>query len=138
MAITTPPRVVRLQRFGVRLQPTRIVLTFDEPMNPYFAQLTGNYVFRPVIRGRVQTKPRQAIRVASAVYNSVAQTVTLTAAKRLNLNQVYQLTVNGSAPQALTNLSGVLLDGKGKGIAGTNLVLSFAGKASQKGIPGPG
>jgi hypothetical protein len=35
-------------------------------------------------------------------------------------------------------VSGVLLDGKGKGVAGSNLVMSFSGKASLKGIPGPG
>ena len=137
VTIVTPPKVLRLQRFGVRAQPTRIVLTFDEPMNPSLAQLTSNYVFRPVIRGRVQTRPRQAIKVASAVYDPVTQTVTLRTAKRLNLQQVYQITVNGSAPQGLTNLSGVLLDGKGNGLAGSNLVMSFAGKASLKGIPGP-
>jgi len=131
----TPPRVLRLQRFGVRLQPTRIVLTFNEPMNPYLAQLTSNYVFRPVIRGRVQTRPRQAIRVASAVYDSVTQTVTLRTAKRLSLSQIYQITVNGTAPLGLTNLSGILLDGKGNGLAGSNLVLSFTGKASLKGLP---
>jgi hypothetical protein len=135
--IVTPPRVLRLQRFGVRTQPTRIVLTFDEPMNPYLAQLTSNYVFRPVIRGRVQSKPRQAIRVASAVYDPVSQTVTLRTAKRLNLSQVYQITVNGSAPQGLTNVSGILLDGKGNGLAGSNLVMSFTGGASLKGIRGP-
>jgi hypothetical protein len=137
ITIVTPPKVVRLQRFGVRLQPTRIVLTFDEPMNSDLAQLTSNYVFRPVVRGKVQTKPRLAIRAASAAYNPATQTVTLRTAKRLNLNQVYQITVNGAAPLGLTNLSGVLLDGKGEGIAGANLVMSFSGKASQRGIPGP-
>jgi autotransporter-associated beta strand protein len=129
-----PPKVLRLQRFGVRFQPTRIVLTFNEPLRPYLAQLTTNYVFRPVIRGRVQTKPRQAIKVASAVYDPVMQTVTLRTAKRLNVNQVYQLTVNGAAPFGLVNISGVLLDGRGNGQAGTNFVISFSGKASLKGI----
>ena len=108
-----PARVLRLQRFGVRAQPTRIVLTFDEPMNPNAADLKSNYVFRPVVRGRVQTRPRQAIRVASAVYDPATRTVTLRTAKRLNLRRVYQITVNGRAPQGLTNQSGSLLDGKG-------------------------
>jgi hypothetical protein len=133
--VTVPPaKVLHLQRFGIRAQPTRIVLSFDEPLNPFLADLKTNYVFRPVVRGRVLTRPRQAIRVASAVYNPATRTVTLTTAQRLNLSQVYQITVNGQAPSGLTNQFGTLLDGKGNGLPGSNFVLTFTGKSSLKGI----
>jgi hypothetical protein len=46
--------------------------------------------------------------------------------------------VNGMAPSGLTNVSGVLLDGQGDGQPGSRFVMSFAGRASLKGIPGPG
>ena len=129
-----PARVLRLQRFGVRAQPTKILLTFDEPLNPNAADLKSNYVFRPVVRGRVQNKPRQAIRVASAVYDPATRTVTLTTSQRLNINRVYQITVNGLAPQGLTNQFGSLLDGQRTGRPGSNFVMTFTGKASLKGI----
>ncbi len=136
VVIATPPTVVRLQRLkgGAR---TRFVLSFDEPMDPALVQLTSNYVFRRVFRGHVLTGPRSTFRVKSAVYNSATQTVRLTTARSLCLHMVYQLTVNGSAPSGLTNVSGVLLDGLGDGQPGTSYVVSFTGKASLKGIAGP-
>jgi hypothetical protein len=127
VAIVAPPRVVRLQRFGVRTQPTRIVLSFDEPMNRGLAELKTNYVFRPVVRGRVATGPHRAIRVTSAVYDPATHTVTLTTAQRLNIHQVFQITVTGIAPHGLTNQFGTLLDGKGNGLPGNNFVKNFTG-----------
>ena len=138
VAITTPPRVLRLQRFGRGIQPTRIVLSFDEPMNPTLAELTKNYAFRRVVRGRVLSRPQQVIRVRSAVYDAANETVTLTTAKRLNLHQIFQITASGIPPQGLENVSGVPLDGKGNGSPGSSFVLRFGGRASLKGIPGPG
>ncbi len=138
VVISTPPEVVRLQRIGGGARPTQIVLSFDEALDSGFADMTSNYVFRPVVRGRPLNKPRQMIRVKSAVYDPANHTVTLRTAKRLNLNQVYQITVNGMAPPGLRNVSGVLLDGQGNGQPGSNFATSFAGRKSLKGIPGPG
>jgi len=134
VVIATPPEVVRLQRFGVHYQPTRIVLSFDQPMSPALAEMTGNYVLRRVVRGRPLSNPRQAIRVTSAVYDPASQTVSLRTSIRLNLHYVYQITVNGVAPSGLTNISGVLLDGNGNGAPGSNFVKSFSGQSSLRGI----
>jgi len=129
VVIATPPKVLRLQRLRGRT-PTRIVLSFDQPMNPALAQVTSNYVFRRVVRGRALGGPRRAIRVTSAVYDPAKQTVTLTTARRLSLKQVYQITVNGGAPRGLTNVSGVPLDVKGNGLSGSVFIMSFTGWAS--------
>src|SRR5262249_47895534 len=105
VVIATPPKVLRLQRFGTRPRATRIVLSFDEPMDPARAELTSNYVFRRVVRGHPLNGPRQRIGVTSAVYDPVKHTVTLQPAKRLSLLQVYQIRVYGMAPSGLANIS---------------------------------
>jgi autotransporter-associated beta strand protein len=137
VVIATPPKVIHFQRISGHTQRPRFVLTFDEPMAPMLAQTPSNYVFRPVVRSRPLRAPRQAIRVRSAVYNLAQQTVTLITAKPIKLAKVYQLTVNGGAPNGLTNVSGVPLDGKGDGSPGSSFIVSFTGRASLKGIPGP-
>ncbi|MFI5460266.1 MAG: beta strand repeat-containing protein [Isosphaerales bacterium] len=129
VVIATPPKVLRLQRLRGRT-PTRIVLSFDQPMNAALAQLTSNYVFRRVVRGRALLGPRHAIRVKSAVYDPAKQTVTLTTARRLSLKLVYQISVNGGTPRGLTNVSGVPLDGNGNGLPGSSFIMSFTGRAS--------
>ena len=136
--IATPPEVVRLQRVGVKARLTRIVLSFNEPMDAALAEMTSNYIFPPVVRHRPVSNPPREIRVTSAVYDSSSQTVTLRTAKPLNLHRVYQITVNGMAPSGLANVSGVPLDGPGTGPSGSNFVMSFSGRASLRGIPGPG
>jgi autotransporter-associated beta strand protein len=138
VVIGTPPEVVSLQRVGVKPRLTRIVLSFNEPMDAALAELTSNYAFRPVVRGRAVTRARREIRVTSAVYDAASRTVTLRTAKPLGLHQVYQITANGLAPSGLANVSGVLLDGQGNGQPGSSFVLTFAGRASLRGVPGPG
>jgi large repetitive protein len=134
VVIPTPPKLVRLQRIGRGARRAQIVLSFNQPMALTAAELTSNYVLRPVVRGHAVNKPHQLIRVRSAVYDSTNQTVTLRAAKPLNLQRVYEIAVNGLAPSGLTNVSGVALDGQGNGRPSSNFVLSFAGRASLRGI----
>jgi large repetitive protein len=137
VAIETAPKVTLLQRLKGGVQ-TRIVLTFDEPMNSALAQLPTNYVFHRVVKGRVLSGPRNTIKVKSALYNATTHTVTLKTKKQLGLNQVYQITVSGGTSGGLTNVSGVALDGLGNGVAGSSFTLSFKGRASLKGIPSAG
>ena len=127
----TPPTVVNLQRFGFHLQPTSIVLTFSEPMDPIRAEALGNYTLVEPGRGHSRVIPLKAAR-----YNGAAQTVTLFPSQLLNLHLVYQITVNGMAPLGLTNTSGVLLDGQGNGQPGTNFVAILRGFGLDKpGVP---
>ena len=111
-----------LQRFGFHLQPTSIVLTFSEPMDPTRAEALGNYTLVAPGHGHSRVIPLKAAR-----YNGAAQTVTLFPSQLLSLHRVYQITVNGMAPLGLTNTSGVLLDGRGNGQPGTNFVAILRG-----------
>jgi len=127
----TPPTVVNLQRFGFHLQPTSIVLTFSEPMDPIRAEALGNYTLVAPGHGHSRVIPLKAAR-----YNGAAQTVTLFPSQLLNLHRVYQITVNGMAPLGLTNTAGVLLDGQGNGQPGTNFVAMLRGFGLDKpGVP---
>jgi hypothetical protein len=136
--VAVPPEVLKLQRKGTAKQPTQLILSFDQPMDLGPADLTDNYIIEPVVRGKVLNDPRQRIHVAKAVYAPNGESVALTVAKRLPLNQVFQITVNGHAPAGLSSALGVLLDGNGAGAPGSDLVMRFTGQASLAGIPGPG
>jgi hypothetical protein len=117
-----PPSVTSLQRFGYHEKPTRLVLTFSSALDPSRAQDAQNYTLTPIGKnGHVGKR----IRIASAVYATVADTVTLHFTKLLYLFQRYKLVVNGMAPSGLAGPTGVLLDGLGNGIPGSDYVRVF-------------
>jgi len=125
---TDGPQVTGLRRYGFHAQPTYLLLNFNGPLNPTSAQNPSNY--------QVLGPGGHRITVVSAIYDPATQTVTLVPAERLNIHWKYSLTVNGATPAGLTNLSGVPLDGSGKGHVGSNYVASItwrnlAGKASK-------
>jgi hypothetical protein len=133
-----PPGVLSLRRAGYHTALTRIILSFDQPMNAQSAGMRSNYFFQQVSNGNVVNAARQVIRVSSAIYNPGNQTVTLTPARRLNLHHTYVITANGQAPEGLKNQYSILLDGTGSGVPGSNFVFEFAGLPSLANIPGPG
>ena len=117
-----PPSVTSLQRFGFHAQPTAFVLTFSSALDPARAQDAHNYTLRPVgPHGHVGAR----IRIVAAVYNPLTHTVTLHPATRLYLFRRYKLVVNGMPPAGLAGPSGVLLDGLGNGIPGSDYVRNF-------------
>ena len=61
----------------------------------------------------------------AAVYNPLAHTVTLHPATRLYLFRRYKLVVNGMPPAGLASPSGILLDGLGNGVPGSDYVRNF-------------
>ncbi len=127
------PTVTDLQRFGFHAQPTEFTLTFSSALDPATAQDRRNYTLRPVgPKGHVGEK----IRIVSAVYSPLSQTVTLHPAHRVYLFRHYKLVVNGTAPSGLASPSGVLLDGSGHGIPGTNYVKIFGPKILAGPYPG--
>jgi hypothetical protein len=68
------------------------------------------------------------IKLKSAVYDSVHQTVTLRPKQRLNLQKPYLLTISGTGPNAIKSAAGLALDGKGTGQPGSDyqaLILGF-------------
>jgi uncharacterized repeat protein (TIGR01451 family) len=118
----SPPSVTSLQRFGFHAQPTAFVLTFSSALDPTRAQDPHNYKLKPVeLHGHAVGNTR----IVSAVYNPLAHTVTLQPATRLYLFQRYMLVVNGMPPAGLGGPTGVLLDGRGNGIPGSDYVRIF-------------
>jgi uncharacterized repeat protein (TIGR01451 family) len=117
------PRVLSLQRFGIHRQPTILVLTFNELLDPARAQNPANYQILTVVQcGRSRYRTGRAIRISSVLYNPATKSVTIFPAERLDLHKLYQLTVNGLAPNGLTDTSGNLLDGSASGTPGSNFV----------------
>ena len=100
--VSPPLNLVNVQRFGVHLQPTLIVLTFDTPLNPASAQDVSHYR----LFGPLDSKRAVEIPIISASYNPVTQTVTLHTARRLDVHHPYRLTVVG-----LVNSTGSVLNG---------------------------
>ncbi len=117
-----PPTVTSLLRFGFHAQPTAFVLTFSSALDPTRAQDTQNYTLTPVgPHGHVGAR----IRIAAAVYNPLTHAVSLHPATRLDLHLRYKLVVNGMPPAGLAGPAGILLDGLGNGIPGSDYVRKF-------------
>jgi virginiamycin B lyase len=112
----TGPVVTSVHQFGFHAQRTSLTLTFDQPLNPERAQDPGNYQI--VALGG----SRRNIRVRAAVYDAATRTVTLSPVRRLNLHDLFRLTVIGTGPDGLTDTSGNLLDGQKNGDPGSNFV----------------
>ena len=81
-----------------------IVLTFSTSLDPPRAQSLGNY--RLKVAGR-----RGAVRLRSAQYDPVAQTVTLVPVQPLDGTLSYRLTIVGTSPGGLTDPRGFPLAG---------------------------
>jgi hypothetical protein len=93
-----------------------LVLTFDHPLDPRRARDLSNYQLV------VLASSGRATRIKQAVYDSATQTVSLLLARRLNLHKRFRLTVVGTGPVGVTDLSGNLLDGQKTGHSGSNFV----------------
>jgi hypothetical protein len=118
----TPPSVTSLRRFGFHDQPTVFVLTFSSALDPTRAQDLGNYHLTLIAHGGRLHLP---VRLTGAVYNAAAHSVTLQPAKLLPLRFQYMLVVNGTSPTGVSGPSGVLLDGAGNGVPGSDYVRVF-------------
>jgi hypothetical protein len=114
------PTVVSLVRFGFHEQPTSLVLTFSTALDATRAENVNNY--------QLLASTGQVIPIGSAVYDTANLTVTLFPTQLLNLQKVFQLTVNGMTPNGLTGATGLPLDGAGNGTPGTNYVKMFSGE----------
>ena len=115
-----------LERFGFHHQPTALVLTFDRPLDPARAELTSNYRLVALFHGG---RLRVPVAIASAVYDPVQNTVTLTPKPHgrpfLPLHREYELTVVGTGGSGITAADGTPLAGRGNGVPGTDAVRRF-------------
>ena len=97
------PTVVLVQRFGFHAQPTSLVISFSQPLDPVRAENINAYHLR-----NFKARP---IGISSAVYDPANQSVTLHARPLVALHHPTQLLVAGTGPNGLTNTAGVPLDG---------------------------
>ncbi|SIO62425.1 hypothetical protein SAMN05444166_7043 [Singulisphaera sp. GP187] len=121
------PTVTSLVRTGVHTQPTTLVLTFSAAMSPINVQDLRNYTIvpsGPAGRPGLHARP---IPIASAVYDPVARSVTLTSSRPLSVRAYFRMTASGTPPNGLKSTGGVFLDGSGSGQPGTDLVTVIHG-----------
>jgi hypothetical protein len=114
---TDPPTVVSVNRFGIHMQPTVLVVTFSEGLDPATAQDPGNY--------KILDPSGRPVGIASAVYDASTRTVTLKLRGRINLHHTYTLTVMGDGTGCVADTRGVRLDGLDNGLPGSNYTTSL-------------
>jgi uncharacterized repeat protein (TIGR01451 family) len=107
----TPPTVISLLRFGYHTQPTLLVVTFSEPVDPYLAGSTQSYVvLSPGRDRRFGTADDGRVFVDAAFYNAETNQATLRLSRALPLfHHDFLLTVD----RAIRDLAGNHLGGDG-------------------------
>jgi Bacterial Ig-like domain (group 3) len=108
------PTVGLVQRFGIHMEPTVLVVTFNGALDPAGAQDVHNYV--------IVGPARRHIAIDSAVYDASTDTVTLRPSERINLHHNYHFTVVGTGPNGVDSANHTLLDGVNDGGPGSNYV----------------
>ena len=111
------PQITALKRYGIHMEPTSIVLTFDQPLDPTARQDVREY--------HLVGPAGHTIAIKRAVYDPTMLTVTLYPKERINLHHTYKLTVYGATPNGLMDSAGLLLDGKDQGQPGSNYVATI-------------
>ena len=108
---TDGPQVTQVLRYGYHWMPTTVVVTFNQALDPATAQDAHDYT--------IIGPEHRRIHVKSAEYDASTNTVTLHPSRRINIHYRYELIVDGTAPNGLENLNGLLLDGIGSGQPGS-------------------
>jgi hypothetical protein len=112
MPTSAGPAVTSVQRFGIHMMPTSLVLTFSQPLDASRATDLSNY--------HIVGPDGRAVTIASASYDAASQSVTLHPAKQIDVHKTYRLTINGQTSSGVSDTSGVHLDGLGVGGSGTD------------------
>ncbi|WZO96423.1 hypothetical protein EP7_003416 [Isosphaeraceae bacterium EP7] len=128
-----PPTVSNLARYGYHYYPTRLVVSFDRPMDASTAGATSNYQLINLGPDRkLGTHDDRVVPIVAATYSAANSSVTLAPRTRLALhNRLYQLVVLDSVKSA----DGVALDGVGDGLPGSNYVRTFGQNILQGKVP---
>jgi hypothetical protein len=111
------PRATKVERFGIHMMPTTVVVSFDEALDAATAQAVENY--------SIVGPGGRRIAVSSATYNAATATVTLHPAQRISIHHSYKLVINGTGPSGVRDMSGRLLDGAGTGHPDSNYVTTL-------------
>jgi uncharacterized repeat protein (TIGR01451 family) len=114
LTTTVNPRV---QRHGFHSQPTTLVLCFGTPLDTSRAENPANYQL--VALGG----PDRKVRIKRAVYDPSTRTVTLSPVHRLNLHNLFRLTVVETGSSGVNDIFGNLLGDPRTGDPGSNFVM---------------
>jgi CSLREA domain-containing protein len=106
------PTVVSLDRFGIHMQPTVLVLTFNDGLDPTSARDMSNY--------KIAGPDGRTVGISSVTFDPVANTVTIRPSEKINLHHTYELTVFGTSVGGVKDAQGVYLDGANNGHPGSN------------------
>ena len=106
------PTVMSLERFGIHMQPTVLVLTFNDGLDPTSASDLANY--------KIVGPAGRKVAISSATFDAALNTVTLRPETRINLHHKYELTVIGTGAHGVRDMHGLLLDGANNGQPGSN------------------
>jgi hypothetical protein len=116
------PQVLTMQRMGVHMRPTQIMVYFDQPLDPVRATDPMNYrIICPGSDGRLGTHDDVPIRLKSVAYDAESRVVTIIPRRRLKLHRVYGFGINGETESAVTGINGTPLAGQ-EGVNGTNYI----------------
>jgi large repetitive protein len=113
------PLVTSFQRFGYHSQPTVLIVTFNEQLDPAGADNAVNYRIASIGPGGTLG---QAVAIKRIAYDSATMTVTIHPSHRLNVHNRFELIVDGTTTHAVTDLALDALDGRKTGTAGSNYV----------------
>ena len=116
-------------RYGYHMMPTSLVLTFDQALDAVTAEDVKDY--------RIIGPAGGVIAVKSAAYDPAARTVTLHPVQRINIHYRYELIVDGTAPNGLTNTGGQFLDGMNSGAPDSDYRASLTWRNLVLDPPGP-
>jgi hypothetical protein len=94
------------------MQPTVVVVSFNDALDPTSAVKLSNY--------RITDPSGHLVGIKSAVFDAATNSVTLRTADRINLHHTYHFTVIGTGQNGVRNMQGVLLDGADTGSPGSN------------------
>jgi hypothetical protein len=106
------PTVESVKRYGIHMQPSVVVVRFNEALDPASAANLSNY--------KITDPAGRSVRPTSAVLNAGTSTVTLRPAERINLHHTYHLTVIGTGPGGVRNSKRILLDETSTGTPDSN------------------
>jgi hypothetical protein len=106
------PTVSDVARFGIHMQPTVLVLNFNDGLDPTSAQDINNY--------KIVGPAGNTVAIASVSFDPKANSVTIRPKGRINIHHTYHLTVLGKGVTGVRDTDGRLLDGTNNGRPGSN------------------
>jgi hypothetical protein len=122
---TSPPvTVVNVQDVkGKKNLVNEIVVDLSGPVNAAQADNLATYRLAAANgTGSFTAKNSAVVKLRSAEFNPANDTITLTPRKAFALTKPVELTISGTAPSGLQDISGQLIDGDDNGTAGGNAV----------------